>query len=94
MLHTKSQGHWHFVQENNIFIGFLPYIGVVALTFETFIAIVSFGLRYQVRIMSLASTIFKQIAQWATVAHLEASIMFGDTIIDDAQRQVTLNLKQ
>ena len=25
---------------------------------------------------------------------LGASIMFGDTIIDDAQRQVTLNLKQ
>ena len=36
----------------------------------------------------------KQVAQWATIAHLGASIMFGDTIIDDAQRQVTLNLKQ
>ena len=36
----------------------------------------------------------KQVAQWATIAHLAASIMFGDTIIDDAQRQVTLNLKQ
>ena len=37
----------------------------------------------------------KQVAQWATIAHLGASIMFGDTIIDDALiRQVTLNLKQ
>ena len=36
----------------------------------------------------------KQVAQWVTIAHLEASIMFGDTIIDDAQRQVSLNLKQ
>ena len=32
--------------------------------------------------------------QWATIAHLGACIMFGYTIIDDAQRQVTLNLKQ
>ena len=36
----------------------------------------------------------KQVAQWATIAHLGASIMFKDTIIDDAQRRVTLNLKQ
>ena len=36
----------------------------------------------------------KQVAQWATIAHLGASIIFGDTIIDDAQRQVALNLKQ
>ena len=36
----------------------------------------------------------KQVAQRATIAHLGASIMFGDTIIDNAQRQVTLNLKQ
>ena len=36
----------------------------------------------------------KQVAKWATIAHLGASIMFGDTTIDDAQRQVTLNLKQ
>ena len=36
----------------------------------------------------------KQIAQWATIAHLEDSIMLGYTIIYDAQRQVTLNLKQ
>ena len=36
----------------------------------------------------------KQVTQWATIAHLGATIMFGDTIIDDAQRQVTLNLKQ
>ena len=40
------------------------------------------------------SVSFKQVAQWATVAHLGASIMFGDTIMDDAQRQVTMNLKQ
>ena len=39
-------------------------------------------------------TFFKQLAQWATIAHHGASIMFGDTIIYDAQRQVTLNLKQ
>ena len=32
----------------------------------------------------------KQIAQWATIAHLGASIMFGKTIIYDAQWQVTL----
>ena len=36
----------------------------------------------------------KQVAKWATIAHLGASIMFGDTIIYDAQRQETLNLKQ
>ena len=36
----------------------------------------------------------KQVAQWASIAHHEASIMFGDTIIYDAQRQATLNLKQ
>ena len=36
----------------------------------------------------------KQVAQWATIAHLGASIMFGDTMIDDAQRLVNLNLKQ
>ena len=28
------------------------------------------------------------------IAHLGAIIMFGDTIINDDQRQVTLNLKQ
>ena len=38
--------------------------------------------------------IVKQVAQWATIAHHGASIMFGDTIIYDAQRQITLNLKQ
>ena len=37
--------------------------------------------------------IYKQVAQWATIAHHGASIMFGDTIYD-AQRQITLNLKQ
>ena len=36
----------------------------------------------------------KQVAQWARIAHLGASIVFGDTLIYDAQRQVTLNLKQ
>ena len=36
---------------------------------------------------------FQQVAQWATIAHLGASIMFGKTIIYDAQWQVTLNLK-
>ena len=34
-----------------------------------------------------------QVAQWAMIAHLGASIMFGDTIIYDAQKQVTLTLK-
>ena len=37
MLHTKSQGHWPFVPENKIFKGVLPYMGVVALTFETYL---------------------------------------------------------
>ena len=36
----------------------------------------------------------KQVAQWATIPHLGASIMFGKTIIYYAQWQVTLNLKQ
>ena len=36
----------------------------------------------------------QQVAQWVMIAHLGASIMFGDTIIYGAQRQVTLNLKQ
>ena len=35
-----------------------------------------------------------QVAHWATIAHLGASIMFEDTIMYDAQRQVALNLKQ
>ena len=35
-LHTKSQGHKPFVPENKIIKGVLPYMGVVALTFETF----------------------------------------------------------
>ena len=34
MVHTKSQGHWPFVPENKIFKGFLPFMGVMALTFE------------------------------------------------------------
>ena len=38
--------------------------------------------------------IYKQVAQWATIAHHGASIMFGDTISYDAQKQITLNLKQ
>ena len=37
---------------------------------------------------------FKQVAQWATIAHLGDTIMFGDIIIYDAQRQVTLHFKQ
>ena len=37
MLYTKSQGHWPFVQENTTFKGVLPYICVVALTFETYL---------------------------------------------------------
>ena len=36
----------------------------------------------------------KQVAQGATITLLGASIMFGDTIINDAHRQLTLNLKQ
>ena len=37
---TKPQGRWPFVPENKIFKGFkgfLPYMGVVALTFETYL---------------------------------------------------------
>ena len=36
--------------------------------------------------------VFKKqgVAQWAMKAHLGASIMFGDTMICDAQRQVNL----
>ena len=34
------------------------------------------------------------MAQWATIAHLRASIIFGDTVFYSAQRQVTLNLKR
>ena len=42
----------------------------------------------------LENQFIQQVAQWATIAHHGASIMFGDTIIYDAQRQITLNLKQ
>ena len=56
------------------------------------------GTTYTVTWTQICAAIFKsfikQVAQWATIAHLGASIMFGDTLIDDAQRQVTLNLKQ
>ena len=38
--------------------------------------------------------ITEQVAQWATIAHLRASIMLCNTIIYDALRQITLNLKQ
>ena len=38
---------------------------------------------------SRLATVLKQVAQWATIAHHGASIMFGDTIIYDAQRQIT-----
>ena len=44
--------------------------------------------------MVLDTDLHKQVAQWATIAHHGASIMFGDTIIYDAQRQITLKLKQ
>ena len=37
MLHTKSWGIWPFVAENKIFKGVLPYMGVVTLTFETYL---------------------------------------------------------
>ena len=30
------------------------------------------------------SLFFQQLAQWATIAHHGASIIFGDTIINDA----------
>ena len=34
----------------------------------------------------------KQVAQWATIPHLGASTMFGDTIIDDSElEKVTRN---
>ena len=33
----------------------------------------------------------RQVAQWATIAHHGARIMFGDTIIYNAQRQITLS---
>ena len=60
-------------------------------------AVVHLGLhclpKYPFRVSGL-QRVKKQVAQWATIAHLGASIMFGDTIIDDAQMQVTLNLKQ
>ena len=31
MLHTKAQGHWPFGSGENIFEGFLPYMGVAAI---------------------------------------------------------------
>ena len=37
-----------------------------------------------IHIMKLNHQIDKQVAQWAMIAHLGASIMFGDTIIHDA----------
>ena len=37
IIHTKSQGHGPFVAENKIFKGFLPFMGVVAFTFETYL---------------------------------------------------------
>ena len=36
----------------------------------------------------------KQVAQWATIAHFGASIIFGDTLLYGVQRQVTQTLKQ
>ena len=61
MLHTKSQGHLPFVPENKIFKGFFAIYGCDGLDlWNTFIAIVLLGLTYQVRIMTLASTVFKK----------------------------------
>ena len=71
MLHTKSQGHWPFVPENKIFQGFLTYMSAVTLTLNLFIAIVSLGLTYQVRIMTLASTVFKK-STFQKISHLNA----------------------
>ena len=52
-------------------------------------------LSLQVLLSETTYTCFdKQVAQWATITHLGTSTMFGDTIIDGVQRQVTLNLKQ
>ena len=68
MLHTKSQGHWPFVPENKIFKGFLTYMGALALTLKL-IAIVSLGFTYQVRIMTLASTVFKK-STFPKISHL------------------------
>ena len=45
-------------------------------------------------VILLSPGFFKQVAQWATISHLGAIIIFGDTIIYDAQRQVMVNLKQ
>ena len=50
--------------------------------------------KIQSKMKALEWSQHKQVALWATIAQLGASIMFGDTIIDDAQRQVALNLKQ
>ena len=58
MLHTKSIGL--FSRELDI-LRVLPFMGVVALTFETYIAIVSLVFTYQVRIMTLASTVFTNL---------------------------------
>ena len=38
--------------------------------------------------------VHKQVAQRATILHLKANIIFRDTIFYNAQRQITLNLKQ
>ena len=60
MLCTKSQGHWPFVPENKIFKGFLTYMGAVALTLKLIYSYCLIMLTYQVRIMTLASTVFKK----------------------------------
>ena len=46
--------------------------------------------------MNMTANVFheQQVAKWATIAHHGASIMFVDTKISDAQRQVILNLKR
>ena len=57
------------------------------------ITIVSLGCKSLASIMISALKVIEQVAQLPMIAHLRASIMFGDTIIYDAQRQETLNLK-
>ena len=48
----------------------------------------------QIESVTLVENPRKQVAKWATIAHHGVSITFEDTIIYDAQRQITLTLKQ
>ena len=45
-----------------------------------------FGLGNKKKKLLCTLNYLKQVAQWATIAHLRASIMYGDYIIYDAQR--------